>query len=121
MLLTEKELCGCQLMGVLGISQPLVSRNLSLLSGAGLLDERRDGKLIFYSTKKNPSKTAKEVMELLKKKLKDDKTLKDDRSSLSECYEFQKKSGKCDMKTFLAYREKKNEQKLKEAKNAKRI
>ncbi len=117
MLLTERELCVCQLMGVLGISQPLVSRNLSLLSGAGLLDERRDGKLIFYSIKKNLPKTIRELIELLKEELKDDKTLKGDRSSLSECYEFQKKTGKCDMKTFLAYMEKKRKQRLKEVKN----
>ncbi|MDI6801819.1 MAG: metalloregulator ArsR/SmtB family transcription factor [Thermodesulfovibrionales bacterium] len=117
MLLTERELCVCQLMGVLGISQPLVSRNLSLLSSAKLLEERRDGKLIFYSIKKNLPKATRELIDLLKGELKNNKTFKDDRSSLSECYEFQKKTGKCDMKTFLAYMEKKRKQRPKEAKN----
>ena len=37
MLLTRRELCVCQIMGVLGVSQPLVSRNLKLLGDAGFL------------------------------------------------------------------------------------
>ncbi len=121
MLLTEKELCVCQLMGVLGISQPLISRNLSLLSNAGLLDERKDGKLIFYSIGKNLPLAAKSIINLLKKELKKDGILKNDIASLSECYEFQKKTGKCDMKTFLAYMDKKRKQRLKEAKNVVRV
>ena len=52
MLLSGRELCVCQLMGALGMSQPLVSRNLSLLHKAGFLDDRRDGKMIFYTVKK---------------------------------------------------------------------
>jgi len=121
MLLTKKELCVCQLMGVLGISQPLVSRNLSLLSDAGLLDERKDGKLIFYSISKNLPSAAKCIINLLKKEMKENKTFKNDIASLTECYEFQKKTGKCDMKTFLAYMDKKRKQRLKEAKNAIRV
>jgi ArsR family transcriptional regulator len=121
MLLTVKELCVCQLMGVLGISQPLVSRNLSLLSDSGLLDERRDGKLIFYSIRGNLSGATGELIDLLKRQLKNNRTFEDDLDSLAECYEFQKKTGRCDMKTFLAYMEKRRKQKLKEAKNAVRV
>lgn len=121
MLLTSRELCVCQLMGILGISQPLISRNLSILSDAGLLNERRDGKLMFYSIKKDLSEPAQELIALLKMQLKDDKIFVDDLSSLAECTEFQKKTGKCDMKTFLAYMEKKRKQRLKEDKSAFRI
>ncbi len=107
MLLANKELCVCQIMGVLGISQPLVSMNLSLLSDAGLLDERRDGKLIFYSLKNSLPHFESEVVGILKKQLKNDEILKNDLQSLSDCTEFQKKTGKCDMKTFLEFMEKK--------------
>jgi ArsR family transcriptional regulator len=115
MLLTRRELCVCQLMGVLGMSQPLVSRNLSLLKNAGFLDERRDGKMIFYSIKTALPPENADLINLLKRHLGNKKALADDLKSLSECHEFQKKTGKCDMKTFLAYMEKKRKEKAKEA------
>ena len=104
-LLTKRELCVCQLMGVLGISQPLVSRNLSLLNNAGLLDERREGKLIFYSVKKDLPPTPLNMLKVLKTELKNDALLAEDLNSLTDCYEFQKQTGNCDMKTFLDFME----------------
>ncbi len=106
MLLARRELCVCQIMGVLGISQPLVSRNLSLLSSAGLLDERREGKLVFYSLRRRPSAAVSGLLSILKKELKADPRAESDLRSLSDCDEFQKKTGKCDMKTFLAFMKK---------------
>jgi ArsR family transcriptional regulator len=103
MLLTRRELCVCQIMGVLGISQPLVSRNLKLVSDAGFLDERKEGKLVFYSLNKSLDDLNERMIELLKDTLKGDSILADDLSSLRECEEFQKKTGKCDMKTFSEY------------------
>lgn len=105
MLLARKELCVCQLMGVLGISQPLVSRNLSLLSQGGLLDERREGKLIFYSVKKDLPFPGKDILGILDRELRNGERLKNDLRSLADCHEFQKKTGKCDMKTFLDFME----------------
>lgn len=102
-LLNSRELCVCQLMGILGISQPLISRNLSLLNGAGLLEERREGKLVFYSAREDMSPAAAEILRILKRELKGNKRLKEDLISVRECHEFQKVAGKCDMKTFLAF------------------
>jgi ArsR family transcriptional regulator len=107
MLLHKRELCVCQLMGILGVSQPLVSRNLSMLSRAGFLDERREGKLRFYRLKKEMKGEIKGIVNLLHRILKDDITLKDDLSTLRECTEFQKMTGRCDMKTFMEFMEKK--------------
>ncbi len=107
MLLMRKELCVCQLMGVLGVSQPLVSRNLSLLSAAGLLDERKDGKLTFYSMSRDLPRPAGRILKALRDDLKEDPVILDDLDSLGQCYEYMKKSGKCNMKTFLEYMEKK--------------
>lgn len=120
MLLSQKELCVCQLMGVLGLSQPLISRNLSLLKNAGLLDERRDGKLVFYALKKQQGSIQKDMISILKLRLKNDEVYIKDKNSLSECTEFQKKTGKCDMKTFLEYMDKQKEQKRRN-KNAAKV
>jgi len=121
MLLTEKELCVCQIMGVMGISQPLVSRNLSLLNNAGLLGLRRDGKLIFYAVNSHLPEASAKTIGLIKEQLRDNETLKRDLKSLKECYEFQKKTGKCDMRTFLAYMDKKRKQRLRKAKHVERV
>lgn len=103
MLLEKSELCVCQIMGVLNMSQPLVSRNLSLLAKAGFLSGRREGKLMFYRIKRNLTKKNLLILSVLKELLKDDRVLLKDFRSLKECEEFQKKTGKCDMETFKAF------------------
>ncbi|HMK42617.1 MAG TPA: metalloregulator ArsR/SmtB family transcription factor [Dissulfurispiraceae bacterium] len=103
MLLSRRELCVCQIMGVLGMSQPLVSRNLSLLFKAGYLADRREGKMMFYSLGKKLPEPHRTLIRLLQKELRKTEQFKRDLTSLEECTEYQKASGKCDMKTFLAY------------------
>lgn len=48
-LLSEKELCVCQLMWALDLDQVKVSRHLTVLRNAGLVNDRREGLWIFYS------------------------------------------------------------------------
>jgi ArsR family transcriptional regulator len=103
MLLRRRELCVCQIMGVLRISQPLVSRNLKLLGDAGFLQERKEGKLVFYSLRKKLDDLNARMVRLLSETLKGDRILTEDLMSLRDCEEFQKISGKCDMKTFSEY------------------
>src|SRR5437588_7481342 len=47
-LLMHGELCGCDIQYVLEASQPNVSRHLTYLKNAGLVEDRRDGYRIFY-------------------------------------------------------------------------
>ncbi len=103
MVLTRRELCVCQLMGILGISQPLVSRNLTLLNGAGFLRERRQGKLVFYSLSREMDPLRKKIVTLLKEALKSDRILAEDLRSLSDCETFQKRTGRCDMRTLSEF------------------
>jgi ArsR family transcriptional regulator len=105
MVLEKRELCVCQLMGILGISQPLVSRNLALLSGAGFLTERKQGKLVFYAVSREMDSIRKGIVSLLKEALKSDSILAEDLRSLKDCEAFQKKVGRCDMKTLTQFRE----------------
>jgi DNA-binding transcriptional ArsR family regulator len=103
MLLEKRELCVCQIMGVLNMSQPLISRNLSLLAKAGFLSGRREGKLMSYRVKKNLTKGSMFVLSILKELLKGNRVLLKDIKSLKECEDFQKRTGKCDMETFKAF------------------
>jgi len=47
-LLADGELCVCQIQAVLGIAPSTVSKHLSILKFAGLVEDRRDGKWIHY-------------------------------------------------------------------------
>lgn len=47
-LLAGDELCVCDLAWIVGSSQGLVSHHLRQLRSAGLVDSRRDGKLVMY-------------------------------------------------------------------------
>ncbi len=106
LLLRKKELCVCQLMAVLGISQPLVSRNLTILKSAGLLDSRREGKLMFYCLKRDCGLFARNLLLGLAGSLKDDPEAARDAQVLVECKEFQKMTGRCDMKSFKEFMKK---------------
>ena len=48
-LLQHKTLCVCELQGVLGISQPTVSKHLKVLEEAGLVTYKKDGLWVNYS------------------------------------------------------------------------
>ncbi|GAB1482609.1 metalloregulator ArsR/SmtB family transcription factor [Treponema sp.] len=48
-LLTQKELCVCDLAYILEMSLPAVSHHLRLLRNLRLVNTRRDGKQVFYS------------------------------------------------------------------------
>ncbi|MCE5312030.1 MAG: metalloregulator ArsR/SmtB family transcription factor [Nitrospiraceae bacterium] len=97
LLLRSKELCVCQIMGVLRMSQPLVSKNLSMLKNAGLLKSRKDGKLAYYSISRRLKQPAASIIESVASSLKADRTYLNDLSSLTDCEEFQRETGKCGM------------------------
>lgn len=48
LLLAQGELCVCDLLGVLKLPQPKVSRHLAVLREAGILSSRRKGTWIYY-------------------------------------------------------------------------
>ena len=47
--LFERELCVCDIAGILGLTQTAVSHQLRVLKANKLVKARRDGKVVFYS------------------------------------------------------------------------
>ncbi len=47
--LLDRELCVCELAAVFSVSQPRMSQHLRILKRAGIVNERRDGKWVYYS------------------------------------------------------------------------
>ena len=48
MFLGDGELCVCQIIEMLGLAPSTVSRHMSVLGAAGLVDSRREGHWIYY-------------------------------------------------------------------------
>jgi len=48
-LLEAREMCVCEVMVALGLTQPTASHHLGILENAGLAKDRKEGKWVFYS------------------------------------------------------------------------
>jgi DNA-binding transcriptional ArsR family regulator len=48
-LLETREMCVCEIMVALDLTQPTASHHLGLLESAGLVKDRKEGKWVFYS------------------------------------------------------------------------
>lgn len=65
MLLDIREMCVCEIMVALDLTQPTASHHLGILEVVGLVKDRREGKWVFYSLKNK--RIMKLVKELMKK------------------------------------------------------
>jgi ArsR family transcriptional regulator len=50
---SETEVCVCELIGPLGLSQPTISHHLKKLTDAGLLEREQRGKWAYFSLKRD--------------------------------------------------------------------
>ncbi len=111
LLLGQKELFVCQLMAILGVSQPLVSRSLARLDREGLLESRRSGKQVFYRLKPKLPQLAAAVLAALPM---GEGCFARDRQSLELfCRKFQHGTPACDMamvRKFIDFKNKKQQQ-----------
>ena len=88
-LLFERELCVCELMQALDMTQSRVSRNLGILKEAGLVKDRRDGLWVFYSlNRKSFNQYAAPILGLFDSWLNEDEVIKKDREKLKKAVRF---------------------------------
>jgi ArsR family transcriptional regulator len=108
MLLRERELCVFELMGVLGLSQPLVSSHLGVLRSARLVEARREGKRMRYLlTATGRSGGKRGIVNLVTAALRDEPAMAADLARLKECDEFRKDAPSCDLAAVKRFQEKK--------------
>lgn len=84
-LLESGGLCVCQVQAVLGLAASTVSKHLTILKLAGLVEDRRDGKWIEYALargSRNPH--AERILALLRSELDRDGAVVADRRRLGE-------------------------------------
>lgn len=77
------ELCVCEIMQALDISQSRASRNLGILKNAGFVTDRREGSWIYYSLReRNMGEFARAVNDLMKQWLNEEEIIVEDRERL---------------------------------------
>lgn len=82
-MLEDHELCVCQIEAVLGLKQSTVSKHLSVLKRAGLVEARRNGTWVFYSlSRRRNSDFDQAQLGLLRNWLNDDPSVRSDRVKL---------------------------------------
>ncbi len=78
-MLEKKKMCVCELSAVLEITQPSVSRHLSILNNAGILKDERNGQWIDYSLNdERINQYAPVIKNVIQKWLNSDATIKND-------------------------------------------
>jgi ArsR family transcriptional regulator len=65
LLMAQEELCVCDIMGVLGITQSKASRHLRYLYHLGWVNDRREGVWMNYRLKVAPGSPADKLLKLL--------------------------------------------------------
>ena len=84
-LLEDGGLCVCQVQAVLGLAPSTVSKHLTILKIAGLVEDQRDGKWIEYAlTDESRNPHAKAVLSLMHGALDKDPAVIADRKRLRE-------------------------------------
>lgn len=83
-LLTEGELCVCELTYALGLAQPKISRHLATLREAGVVRDRRAGLWVYYQINPALPGWAKTTLDSLATGVRDQSPYADDRASLAD-------------------------------------
>jgi ArsR family transcriptional regulator, arsenate/arsenite/antimonite-responsive transcriptional repressor len=78
MMLTGGELCVCQIIEMLRIAPSTVSKHISILRQAGLVESRKEGRWVYYQLARGENQTIREILEWLKEHLKNDNIILDD-------------------------------------------
>lgn len=82
LLLSESELCVCDIIAAIQLPQSTISRHLAYLRKAGLVNDRRCGLWIYYSIREGGNEQ-KELLSLLKNQLLNERVSVKDREQLA--------------------------------------
>jgi len=83
--LREGELCVCQITELFGLAPSTMSKHLSVLHQAGLVESRKDGRWIYYSLPRNGVKVAvREAIRWLKRSAVDEPRIIEDGQRLKK-------------------------------------
>ncbi len=85
MALRERELCVCDIIELLGLAPSTVSKHLSIMYQAGLLESRKDGRWVYYRLAENDgAPAAVSAISWVTDCLKNDRTICEDNRRIKE-------------------------------------
>jgi DNA-binding transcriptional ArsR family regulator len=99
MFLRGGELCVCQIVEMLGLAPSTVSKHLTILYQAGLIDSRKEGRWIYYRLPAKPSACAKMATRWLDCCLADDSKIVQDARRLKAVLKMDKETLCCRYKS----------------------
>lgn len=82
LLLSQEELCVCELCGILEVPQPNVSRNLAILRDRNLVIDVKKEKFVFYKQKKENGLLNK-ILKIVKESISEDNKYQKDLARLT--------------------------------------
>ena len=82
MALSSGELCVCQIIELLKLAPSTVSKHMSILKQARLIESNKNGKWVYYTLAADAPRAAAEAIEWAKKHLVSDTTIKRDARTL---------------------------------------
>ena len=92
-LLQRRELCVCEIMQAMQISQTRASRNLGVLEDAGLITDKREGLWVHYSINRNEVNEYHQTIEsMLSKWLENEQIILEDRKRLAKAVKVGKRN-----------------------------
>lgn len=82
--LRGRELCVCQIIKMLGLAPSTISKHLSILRQARLVDDRKDGRWMYYRRPDRPAPLVGQVLNLIDSALADDDRMQADREQVKQ-------------------------------------
>jgi len=82
--LNRRELCLCQIVELLGLATSTVSRHMSILQQARLVESRKDGRWTYFRLDDTGPAEASESAELIVRQLRKDSQVRNDSKRLKE-------------------------------------
>jgi ArsR family transcriptional regulator, arsenate/arsenite/antimonite-responsive transcriptional repressor len=93
MFLSGGELCVCQIIEMLGLAPSTVSKHMSILHQAGLVESRKDGRWIYYRLVDDKApRPVREALDWLQRCLRDTPVVRADALRLREVRKMQRDS-----------------------------
>lgn len=83
MLVADREPCVCQIVEVLGYAPSTVSKHLSILKGAGLVDSYKRGRWIYYHVPRSPSPVVRRALDWVRESLEYSEVVAEDRAKVT--------------------------------------
>jgi len=88
MLLKARELCVCQIISVFDLAPSTISKHLAILSSAGLVEHRKDGRWAYYRLPGGSADPViRSVLQWIEKSLRGDEVVERDEGKIAKILE----------------------------------